>query len=82
MTLSIITLCIECHHAECQYAECHISYIFMLNVIMLSVVAPEIWFHCIGRTLRHNNNYYASLKILTPKSSITIKCLEIYNLNV
>ncbi len=23
MTLSIITLCIECNYAECRYAECH-----------------------------------------------------------
>jgi hypothetical protein len=35
MTLSIATLCTECH-----YAECGVSLIVMQNVAMLNVVTP------------------------------------------
>ncbi len=51
MTLSMITLYIECHCAQNHYAECRVSLIVMLNavkpsaitlnVVMVSVVALE-----------------------------------------
>jgi hypothetical protein len=37
MTLSITTLCNECH-----FAECHISAIVILNVSMLSVIRLSV----------------------------------------
>ncbi len=42
LTISIETLCIECHYAERYYAGCYISFIVMLNVVMLSVVILSV----------------------------------------
>ncbi len=41
MTLTITTLCIECHYAECCDLFIVMLNVVMLSAVMLSVLAPE-----------------------------------------
>jgi hypothetical protein len=60
MTLSITTLCIECHYTEYHYAECHVSFIVILNVVaplkgmffqLFSLLNKQV---CFAETMTHS----------------------------
>jgi hypothetical protein len=67
MTLSIATLCIECHYAERHFAECRVTFIVMLNVL-----AP--YSDIFGHNLKNWAKFYSIFRSHCRGGGVPEKC--------